>query len=222
MTSESEPTGAAQAPAPSAANTPQYADRCYRSPAGMAGGVVLLAIGAWLGADAVVRGTGRTPWIAVAGLLLMVPLVVAFTLRPAVYAGEARLRVRNPFRTVHVPWGAVESLRAGYSSEVVAAGTKYQLWSIPVSLRARNKAARHNDRIASGRGPAPRRRGAPEVEDASPRRAHADVAMDELRELAARHEGASAAGEVRVRWAWEILTPLVVGTVSLALLLAGG
>ena len=211
------------------ANAPAYADRCYRSPAGMAGGVVLLALGAWLGADAVLRGSGRTPWVALAGLVLMFPLVIAFTLRPAVYAGETRMRVRNPFRTVTVPWGEVESLQAGYSSELVAAGAKYQLWAVPVSLRARNRATRHNDRVASGRPPAGGGfmgfGGAPAVgePDMSERRAHADVVMAELRELRARHgESAPATGPVRVRWAWEILVPLAAGALGLAALWATG
>ncbi|MGO4424824.1 PH domain-containing protein, partial [Streptomyces sp. MCAF7] len=86
----------------------EYADRVYRSPGGIAGGVLLLAIGAWLGIDAMIRGEGRAPWLALAGLLFAVPLVIAFTVRPAVFAGQDRLRVRNPFRTITLPWGSVE------------------------------------------------------------------------------------------------------------------
>ncbi|MEU1132429.1 PH domain-containing protein, partial [Streptomyces sp. NPDC005900] len=40
---------------------PAYQDRAFRSPAGIAGGVLLLALGLWLGLDAVIRGEGRTP-----------------------------------------------------------------------------------------------------------------------------------------------------------------
>ena len=93
------------------------------------------AIGAWLGIDAMIRGEGRAPWLALAGLLFAVPLVIAFTVRPAVFAGQDRLRVRNPFRTITLPWASVEAVRAGYSSEVLAGGAKYQMWAIPVSLR---------------------------------------------------------------------------------------
>ena len=57
----------------------------------MAGGVVLLALGVWLVTDAVIGGAGHTPWLALAGLLFAAPLVVAFTLRPAVFAGDHRL-----------------------------------------------------------------------------------------------------------------------------------
>lgn len=155
--SDSQPSGSAEDPsgdpqdpkasgAKAAASEQAYADHAFRSGAAMTGGVLLLALALWLGGDAVIRGEGRTPWLALAGLLLAVPLVVAFTLRPAVYANETRLRVRNPFRTITMPWATVESLTAAYSSEVVAEGQKYQMWAIPVSLRARKKAARGTGR----------------------------------------------------------------------------
>ncbi|MDG4862402.1 PH domain-containing protein [Streptomyces sp. T-3] len=183
--------------------------------------MLLLALALWLGVDAVIRGEGRTPWLALAGLLLAVPLVVAFTLRPAVYANAVRLRVRNPFRTITLPWATVESLRAAYSSEVFADGHKYQLWSIPVSLRARKKAAR-----GAGR---PSRR---EVSDphirvpaapAGPSRAPSDQALADLRELQELNEKRpEAQGPVVVRWAFEVIAPCVAGAVLLAVLLAIG
>ncbi|NSC23560.1 PH domain-containing protein [Streptomyces albus subsp. chlorinus] len=204
------------------------AERVYRSPAGMAGGVVLLAIGVWLAADAVFGGEGRTPWLALAGLLFAAPLVVAFTLRPAVFAGTRRMRVRNPFRTIELPWGAVESVRAGYSSEVVASGAKYQLWSIPVSLRARKKATRHNERAGGGGAPMGGifgGRGLPDLsagEDGrQSRRAPSDQAVDELRELHETYGGKEdAQGAVSVRWSFEVLAPAAAGAVLLAVLLA--
>ncbi|NEY37117.1 PH domain-containing protein, partial [Streptomyces sp. PRKS01-65] len=147
MTTPEHQSSAPQPPVPATR------DRVYRSPGGIAGGVLLLAVIGWLGIDAVLSGEGRTPWLALAVLLLLVPLVVAFTLRPAVFAGEDRLRIRNPLRVVVLPWGQVASLRSGYTNEVVAAsGTKYQLWAIPVSLRARKKAARQEARRAAGGG----------------------------------------------------------------------
>ncbi|MER5947261.1 PH domain-containing protein [Streptomyces sp. NPDC001904] len=208
MTSEPEPTR----------------DRVYRSPAGIAGGVLMLVLGAWLGIDAVIGGTGRTPWLTVAGLLLAVPLVVAFTLRPAVFAGEDRLRIRNPFRAVTLPWAAVSGFRSGYSNEVFdQAGTKYQLWSVPVSLRGRKKAQRNLARAAAAGDP-----GRPSLIGRSgaqsrPTRAAADQVMDELRELGeARAAEPTAQGEPVVRWAYEIIAPAAVGAVLLVVLLATG
>jgi hypothetical protein len=219
-----------QSPAPGPAG-PESKDRIYRSPAGIVGGVLLLGLVAWLGIDAIVAGEGRTPWLALATLILVVPLTVAFTLRPAVYAGQDRLRVRNPFRVIVLPWGQVASLRSGYSNEVVAAsGKKFQLWSVPVSLRARKRATRRESRAAAqrdgrglgGLGGGVLRGGGSAVPD-GPVRAETDRVMDELRELwEAREKEESAQGEVTVRWAWEILGPAVAGGVVLGILLAVG
>ncbi|MFJ8589070.1 PH domain-containing protein [Streptomyces sp. NPDC093595] len=189
---------------------PEYADRSYRSPHGIVGGLLLLGFAAWLGGDALVTGEGRTPWIALAGLLFVVPLIVAFTFRPVVRAGEDRMRVRNPFRTIDLPWASVAGVRAGYSSEVFTQdGTKYQLWSVPVSLRERKRAARRQARAGA---------------DAPPvRSAGADQTVADLQELAERCASRpSAQGEPRVRWAYEILGPSLAGLVLLLVLVVTG
>ncbi|MFF7596031.1 PH domain-containing protein [Streptomyces mirabilis] len=207
-----------QPPVPDAPR-PESQDRIYRSHAGIAGGVLLLAITGWLGIDALVTGHGRTPWLALAALILLVPLVAAFTLRPAVYANEDRLRVRNPFRVVVLPWSKVASLRSGYSNEVVdAEGTKFQLWAIPVSLRARKAAARRQARNAAADSS-----GRTSSVASGPTRSHSDQVMDDLRELAeARVASEGAQGEVSVRWAYEVMGPALAGAVVLVILLAVG
>ncbi len=204
----------------SSPEAPDAAERSYRSPAGIAGGVLLLGLAAWLGGDAMLRGKGNTPWLALAGLLFVVPLIIAFTLRPAVWAGRDRLLVRNPFRTITLPWACVEGVRAGYSSEVFAAGgAKYQLWAIPVSLRQRKRAARAAARDAAtdvtGRASA--------TASGGPVRSPSDQAVADLRELAERgaaREGAQ--GVPSVRWAYELLVPSGVGLVLLGALAAIG
>lgn len=225
-----------QSPAPKP-TAPVSKDRIYRSPMGLVGGVLLLAIVAWLGIDALIAGNGRTPWLALATLLLLVPLIAAFTLRPAVFAGENRLRIRNPFRVIVVPWGEVESLRSGLSNEVLAkSGTKFQLWAIPVSLRARNRAARREARAAAEKSGKARGRGrggwaggmgggfgTGAIDDSGPKRAETDQVMDELRAmLEARDKASTAQGEVTVRWAYEVVGPAVAGAVLLAVLVAIG
>ncbi|MFF9477742.1 PH domain-containing protein [Streptomyces sp. NPDC014733] len=201
----------------SASTAPQkYAERSYRSPMGLVGGALLIALGLWLGGDALVRGAPETKLTALFALVLGVPLVAAFTLRPVVKAGEDRLLVRNPFRTLTLPWGAVEDLRASFSCEVfTTGGRKYQLWAVPVSLRQRKKAGRQ-----AARGAAPRRFGM--GGDAGPvPRAVADQTMDELREIkaqAAHREGAT--GEPVVRWAYGVIAPCVLGAIGLAVMLA--
>ncbi|MEV7883153.1 PH domain-containing protein [Streptomyces sp. NPDC002817] len=203
-------------------------DRIYRSPAGIAGGALLLAIVLWLGIDALVQGEDRTPWLALASMILAVPLIVAFTVRPAVYANEDRLRIRNPFRVIVLPWGQAAALRSGYSNEVVAeSGDKFQLWAVPVSLRARKRAARKDARAERGGGAGLRLGfgggGAAPAPDAGPARAETDKIMDDLREfMETRATAESAQGEVTVRWAYEIFAPAVAGAVLLVILIATG
>lgn len=201
---------------------PTYADRVYRSPGGIASGALLLVLGLWLAGDAIVRGHGSAPWLALAGLLCAVPLVFAFTIRPAVFAGDDRMRVRNPFRTITLPWAAVADVRAGYSSEVFdQAGTKYQLWSIPVSLRQRKRAARAQSREAAS-DPYGRTSATASADEKS-RLASADRTIRELRELAERGAGREGAqGAPSVRWAYEVIAPAAAGAVLLIVLLAIG
>ncbi|MEV0266485.1 PH domain-containing protein [Streptomyces sp. NPDC050617] len=195
---------------------PAYAERCYRSPAAIGAGVLLLALGAWLGIDAVVRGSGRTPWLAVAGLVFLVPLVAAYTVRPAVWAGQDRIRVRNPFRTITLPWASVEGVRAGYSSEIFAGGAKYQMWSIPVSLRARKQASRRQVRASLDDTSQQTSPHAPA--GGKSLRAPADQAIDEIRELSERNAGReSAQGSPQVKWAYEVIAPAAVGFVALVI-----
>ncbi|MFD3556159.1 PH domain-containing protein [Streptomyces goshikiensis] len=200
---------------------PVYDDRVYRSPMAVITGVLLLALAAWLCGDAVVRGTGATRWTALAVALCAVPLIVAFTLRAAVFANDDRLRIRNPFRTIVLPWAAVDAVRAGYSAEVLAEGRKFQLWSVPVSLRERKKANRQQFSRRGGLTGKGLQVQKPEGAAAGPQRAGADKVVDELRELAERGAArAGAQGGVTVRWAYEIIAPAAIGAVALVVLLA--
>ncbi|MFF4601892.1 PH domain-containing protein [Streptomyces sp. NPDC001339] len=196
----------------------QYAERSYRSPAALAGGVLLLVLALWLGGDALLRGAAHTRLTALFALLLLVPLVTAYTLRPVVRAGQDRLTIRNPFRTITLPWGAVEGLRASFSTEVfTTGGDKYQMWAIPVSLRQRKKANRQAMRGAT----APRPRFGPNADVGPVPRAMADQALDELREIKERgEERESAQGKPVVRWAYEVISPSVVGAIGLAVMIA--
>ncbi|MGW0362156.1 PH domain-containing protein [Streptomyces sp. NPDC002990] len=204
------------------ADEPVYDDRVYRSSMAVVTGVLLLALAVWLCGDAVVRGSGSTPWVALAIALFALPLTAAFTIRPAVFANDDRMRVRNPFRVIELPWAAVDAVRAGYSAEVLAEGSKYQLWAVPVSLRERKKASRQQlSRRGGLTGRGLSTSGAPSAEPVGPQRAGADRVVDELRELAERGASrAGAQGSVRVRWAYEIIVPAVTGAVLLIALLA--
>ncbi|MGW9305616.1 PH domain-containing protein [Streptomyces cyaneofuscatus] len=205
---------------------PQFADRTYRSTSALVCGVLLLALVVVMAGDALLRGEGQAPWLALAALLTAVPLIVAFTLRPVVSVNDERIRIRNPFRTIRLPWTEVADVRAGYSSELIAAGgTKYQLWAVPVSLRDRKRASRaagrapHKDaygRFSPGAAADAHRHSAPPV-------AAADQTIMELRDLAEK-AGDPAGGTTTgsVRWAYEVIAPAAVGVVLFVVLVAIG
>lgn len=218
MTTPDQPS---PAHGPTPPESPESPDRVFRAPSSIVAGVLLLGLAGWLGSDALIAGRGRTPWLALATLLFAVPLVVAFTLRPAVFANDHRLRVRNPFRVVVAPWGAVSGFRSGFSNEVVVeSGAKYQLWAVPVSLRARkraNRAKMREAREAAGKG------GRAPLIPPGPTRAQNDQIMDDLSQLwEAREKALTSQGEVSVKWAYEIMAPAAAGAVLLAILLAVG
>ncbi|MEU8892434.1 PH domain-containing protein [Streptomyces sp. NPDC048442] len=198
-----------------------YADRVFRTGANVVWGCLMLAVCAWLGIDAALKSEAMTVWKVLAGLLFAVPLVVAFMLRPAVYAGQERLRIRNPFRTIVLPWASVDAIRTGYSSEVLADGAKYQMWAVPVSLRQRKKALRNQSRAAAADDPKASRAAFGRSSGERPQVAASDQIVRDLQDLAessATRPG--TAGKPSVRWAFEIIAPCVVGLVALIVLLA--
>ncbi|MGW2375321.1 MULTISPECIES: PH domain-containing protein [Kitasatospora] len=202
---------------------PEYADRVYRSVPGVISGVFLLAVAAWLIGDAVVTGTGKTPYVALAAVPVFAFPVIAYTLRPAVFAGPDRLVVRNPWRTITAPWASVDALRAGYSVELLAGEKKYQVWAVPVSLRQRKRATRalsrgnaeHASRTGLGLGLAGRTN--PVVQGSpDPTRAWSDQVTAVLQEMAERNATRpGAAGPLVVRWCWWVIAPALVGLAAL-------
>ncbi|MFE7531989.1 PH domain-containing protein [Kitasatospora sp. NPDC057542] len=207
---------------------PEYADRVYRSVPGVISGVLLLVVAAWLIGDAVVSGTGKTPYVALAAVPVFAFPVIAYTLRPAVTAGRDRLVVRNPWRTIVAPWASVDALRAGYSVELLADGRKYQVWAVPVSLRQRKRATRaqgtgaagHASRIGLGMGQTKRTN--PVVEGSpDPTRAWSDQVTAVLQEMAERNAGRpTAAGPVEARWCWWVIAPTLAGLIALITVIA--
>lgn len=178
----------------------------YRSRPAMAVGVLLIVVGAWMVIDTLVRGEGTTKWLALAVVLFFAFLVVALTFRASVEVGPSRLLIRNPFRTIVVPWGAVEQVRAEYSIEVRAGGKSFHIWAIPVSLRERKRSLRQQSRSASENP-----YGASSHDAAGLSRA--DQLVDDLRGMRDQFAKKST-GSVEVTWSIEILAPLAVSAVA--------
>ncbi|MFB7948934.1 PH domain-containing protein [Kitasatospora phosalacinea] len=212
----------------SAADEPVYADRVYRSVPSVIAGVMMLAVAAWLIIDAVVSGSGATPWVALAAAPVFAFPVIAYTLRPVVRANDRRLIVRNPLRTIVAPWSTVEGLKAGYSVELFASGRKFQVWAIPVSIRQRKKATRRATRATAEGDPAlrsPARPGkaprTPRPDQLDPTRAWSDAVVGALQEQAERNaHKPSAGGELQATWCWWIIAPTLAGLVALVSVIA--
>lgn len=176
----------------------------YRSRPAVFTGAVLLAVGVWLMVDSAVRDGGATTLAVVGVVVAVCAVVVALTLRAAVFAGPDRLRIRNPFRTIDIPWGAVREVRAEYSLEVRTSGDrKFHIWAVPVSLRERKRAMRVN---ARSQAEDPYGGGHPTVAQA----AWADHAVADFRGMAEQFAKTST-GEVRVAWYWPVPAAIAVG-----------
>ncbi|MEU0933360.1 PH domain-containing protein [Embleya sp. NPDC005971] len=182
----------------------------YRSRPALAVGVLLIAVGVWMVVDTLIRGEGRTKWLVLAIVIFFGFLVVALTLRSAVLVGPDRLVIRNPFRTIVVPWGAVERVRAEYSIEVRADEKSFHIWAIPVSLRERKRALRQQGRAAAED---PYGHGAHDL----PQLSRADQVVDDLRGMSEQFAKKSA-GPVQVHWSSEILGGMAVSGLASVLL----
>ncbi|MDI2130969.1 PH domain-containing protein [Yinghuangia seranimata] len=177
----------------------------YRSKPAVFTGVILLAVGGWLALDGALRGTTRSAVTVLGVVLVLGSVVVALTLRAAVFAGPERLVIRNPFRTIEIPWNRVEDVRAEYSVEVrTGPDTKFHIWSIPVSLRERKRAMRVNARNTA-EDPF-NRLGHQHV----PQAAMADHAVADLRGMAEQF-GKDSTGDVVVRWFVPLFVVMAVG-----------
>jgi hypothetical protein len=216
---EAEPVEDAE---PAADTEPVYADHAYRSLPSLVAGVLLLIVAGVMLGDALINSWGRVGLTVLAAVLLIAPLVVAFTLRPVVLANQNRVVVRNPFRTIEVPWSKFERIEAHLSTVLITSdGSKYQVWALPVSLRGRKRADRATARAmaSGGHRPTPSAE-ARAAQKRDPHRAATDSAVDNLVHLAeAGSERKGARGEVRARWSVWIAAPALIGLVGLVVLL---
>ncbi len=198
--------------------------RVYRSPLSVVGGVIVLVAGAFFAVDTVRRGSGPTLWIPLAVIVLACALAVVLWIRPALAVDPERILIRNPFRTIEIPWSRVRDVTSRYSLEVAADnGRRYSVWATPISLRARRKELRRGiPGLGGGLLSADPRGVAAHYEQKfnapPPQENHADAVARDLREYWERAR--PAPGEVRVRWFWPAIVAIAAALAALVLTVA--
>lgn len=115
--------------------------RAYRSAFSRALAVVAVALCAvllvWLALTAEARQVLRygAP-VALVGLLAW----LAFW-RPQVEVSDGGVEIRNVWRTVHVPWPALQDIDSRLGLRLVTAYGSYQAWAVPAPRRTRGATA---------------------------------------------------------------------------------
>jgi hypothetical protein len=183
-------------------NGPADKPTVYRGPLALAGGVIVLLF-CVAGAVDLLAEVGSADLPGAAAMLLVGSLAFAYGVVPAAFSSDESLVVRNPLRTIELPWGTVTRLSAQLSFIVHTAHRRFTVWAVPVSVRDRRKVdraryresarARREEQRAQrggtagglggfGFGGGARQRPGSEIE----RLSYADQAMNEM---SARREG---------------------------------
>ena len=111
----------------------------YRGVGAILGGSLAVLFCLYGAIDLLVEA-GVADLLGAAILLLVVVLAFFFGVYPAAFSDQDGLLVRNPFRTIRLPWSAVTELSANLSFVAHTEGAHYTVFAIPVSLRDRRKA----------------------------------------------------------------------------------
>jgi len=215
----------------------------YRGVASLVGGIIV-ALFCLAGVLDLLIESGTQDLLGAAVLLLVAALAAAYGIYPAAFADAERFTVRNPFRTIVLPWSTVTDLSARLSFVAQTEQARYTVWAIPVSMHDRRKAERERLKELSranprsgGRG---RQRGLPDMPlptggrvDPIERLAYADQAIRELRDRMEAHElkvknAAAVSGSPALsptgsqqaavaRWTWPM--PAAIGVAVLLIVL---
>jgi hypothetical protein len=126
-----------------AADSSQPAEKptAYRGAGSLIGGG-LITLFCGFGAIDLAVEAGTRDLTGVSILTLVAVFAALYGVYPAAFAWQDRLVVRNPFRTIELPWSAVTDLSAGLSFIAHTETRRFTVWSIPVSLRDRRKSER--------------------------------------------------------------------------------
>lgn len=202
--SQDSPRSSGSAAGPS----PDPAPRIFRSTSARVLGWTLLTVTALNYVDLAVRGRNHAAAVAAAALLLGGGVAYVLCLRPRIEARATELLIRNPFRDVRAPWGAVTKVDVTDAIRVHAGQRSYRSWTLQETSRARVRARLRQPL-----------EGVPESVAAQVAgRTHTEYIARQLDEMAAeRRRAAGAAGPVRVVWSKIAVAAVVV---PLAILVA--
>ena len=126
---------------PIGASQPTEKPTVYRGPGAVIGGAIVLLFCLGGAVDLLVE-EGTVDLVGVSVLLLVAAFGFAYGVYPAAFSGTESLVVRNPLRTITLPWGTVTKLTAQLSFIAYTATQKFTVWAVPVSLRDRRKVER--------------------------------------------------------------------------------
>jgi hypothetical protein len=121
--------------------TPTEKPTVYRGPAALIGGALVVLFCGFGSVDLMIE-SGAEDLIGAAILALIAVLAWLFGVYPAAFSWTDRLVVRNPFRTIALPWETVTELSARLSFIARTETKRYTVWAIPVSLRDRRRSER--------------------------------------------------------------------------------
>ena len=109
--------------------TTTYRSTFSRALAGVTVFLCVLLLG-WLLLDEGVSSVRYAP-----ALLLLALLVWQAYWRPQVEISDGGVEIRNVWRTVHVPWPAVQDVDGKLGLRLVTAYGAYQAWAVPAPRR---------------------------------------------------------------------------------------
>jgi Bacterial PH domain len=124
-----------------ASTSPAEKPTVYRGVAAILGGAVA-ALFCLYGAIDLAVEVGSPDLIGIAVLVLVAVLAAVFGIYPAAFSDDEGLRIRNPFRSILLPWSVVTDLSARLSFVAHTESTRFTVFAIPVSLRERRRADR--------------------------------------------------------------------------------
>lgn len=177
----------------------------HRSSAGQFGAVVVVIVAVLGLLSSLLQGFSGVGFVVVP--IMAVCVVYVFGLRPVVHETADALEVRNPLRTIVVPWGAVTDAFFDDVLVIQAAAADIRCFSVPKpTWRSRSGGSTFLGGVAG-------RIRTPDLPD--PAAGHVNVAIRIL-DLAARFgSGRSGSGQVEERWATDALAAVGIGVVAL-------